>query len=245
MRRMDLWAPLRPPLAKLRVTRSFLRLFRDPSRLDEVFRIIDTISDPRSGFRSPERSRMFIDAIRRKPGCERLFEDRPLATEKVDLDALLALPEGSLGRAYAVHMRSNRLDPDFYTKVEPTDELRWLSLRLRQVHDIWHVVVNFHVNVSGEIGLQAFTAAQIPAIFPPIIVAGGILRSLRDETLPEITDAVADGFHAGRSARAILTHRWEERWAEPLEGLRRELGIPAVAPDKRYALQRGPHSVAA
>jgi len=242
---MDLLAPLRPPLAKLRLTRSFLRLFRDPSRLDEVFRIIDTLSDPRSGFSTPERKRMMIDAVRQKPGCERIFEDRPLAKEKVDLDALLALPAGSLGRAYAVHMRSNRLDPDFYTKLEPTDELRWLSLRMRQVHDIWHVLVNFHVNVIGEIGLQAFTAAQIPALFPPVIVAGGILRSVSFGRLPETTDAVADGFHAGRCARAILTHRWEERWEQPLEELRREIGIPAVAPDKPYALQRGPHALAA
>jgi ubiquinone biosynthesis protein COQ4 len=242
---MDLLAPLRPPLAKLRITRSFLRLFRDPSRLDEVFRIIDTLSDPRSGFATRERKDMIIGAVRRKPGCERLFEDRPLATEKVDLDALLALPEGSLGRTYAVHMRSNRLDPDFYPKLEPIDELKWLSLRMRQVHDIWHVLVNFHVDAIGEVGLQAFTAAQVPALFPPVIVAGGILRSLSLDRLPETTDAVADGFHAGRSARAILTYRWEERWEEPLEELRREVGIPAVASDKPYALRRGPHALAA
>lgn len=242
---MDLPASLRPTLAKLRITRSFLRLFRDPTRLDEVFKIIDALSDPRSGLVTPERKRMMTEAVRRKPGCERIFEDRPLATEKVDLAALAALPEGSLGHAYAAHMLSNRLDPDFYTKVEPTDELRWLSLRLRQVHDVWHVLVNFHVNVIGEVGLQAFTATQIPALFPPVIVAGGILRSLQMQALPDTTDAVADGFHAGRSARAVLTYRWEDRWEQPLDELRREIGIPAVAPEKPYALRRGPHSLAA
>lgn len=242
---MDLPASLRLTLAKLRITHSFLRLFSDPTRLDEVFKIIDTLSDPRSGLVTPERKRSMIEAVRRKPGCERIFEDRPLATEKVDLAALAALREGSLGRAYAVHMLSNRLDPDFYTKIEPTDELRWLSLRLRQVHDVWHVLVNFHVTVIGEVGLQAFTATQIPALFPPVIVAGGILRSLQKQALPDTTDAVADGFHAGRSARSMLTYRWEERWEQPLDELRREIGIPAVATEKPYALRRGPHSLAA
>jgi ubiquinone biosynthesis protein Coq4 len=36
------------------------------------------------------------------------------------------------------------------------DDTSYLLLRLRQTHDLWHVVTGFSTNVPGELGLKAF-----------------------------------------------------------------------------------------
>ena len=45
-----------------------------------------------------------------------------------------------------------------------------------------------------------------------------------------VMDAISQGWQLGRQAKNLNFVKWEERFAEPIEDLRRELGLPqAVA----------------
>ncbi|KAI8608161.1 ubiquinone biosynthesis protein Coq4, partial [Chytriomyces sp. MP71] len=86
------------------------------------------------------RSRMLVDATGR-----RLLRERPIInTSTVSLDALRKLPRNSLGRAYVAFLDSEGVTPDSRTPVkhmqDADEELRYVMLRYRQVHDFFHVL---------------------------------------------------------------------------------------------------------
>src|SRR5262249_46979818 len=125
-------------------------------------------------------SRFFAD-----PAARRLYEERrAIDSHTVDLDALAALPEGTLGHAYAKFLRSRGLTPEVFdgSPAGVTDpRLSYLMQRMRQTHDLWHVVTGCETDPAGEIALQAFTFAQIRAPGNALLVLAGVLRGAREK----------------------------------------------------------------
>ena len=146
---------------------------------------------------------------------------------------LIKYPPGSLGHELAVAMRKHRFDPefyrDFYGDAPPqfkTDE-EYLRFRVRQMHDIVHVLTGFAMTeFPGELGMQAFNAAQTRRPFSVALVGFGLIRVVLDpRELPRTLHQVAKGLAMGYSARSILGHRFEDDWAKPVEEWRRQLGL--------------------
>ena len=103
---------------------------------------------------------------RAMPNWARLYQGRMgIDTQSANLDTLERLPDGTLGREYARFMRSNGLSPDIFTAPSnvANPEFAYLAQRLRQSHDLWHVLTGYSPDEPGEIALQAFTYAQIHA----------------------------------------------------------------------------------
>src|SRR6476660_4525394 len=90
---------------------SFARLTRDPDELDQVFEIADALSKA-----SPELLQVMVDHFRQNPIGARAFQEKKRIV--IDLAALSRLPEGSLGRVYADHMKANGLDPSAHPSLE-------------------------------------------------------------------------------------------------------------------------------
>jgi ubiquinone biosynthesis protein Coq4 len=132
-------------------------------------------------------------------------------------------------------MRANGLDPKAIPTLPAGDDLAFLRAHLYETHDVWHVVSGFSTDVAGELGLQAFYAAQTPGGLPLALLAMGCLNTaLYDmaDREPRMT-AIARGWEMGRSARPLFGVRWEALWAVPLDEVRRELHVDASggAPD--------------
>src|SRR5690606_32927137 len=89
------------PLNVFRGVRAMLRITLDPTSLMEVFVLADLAEQ------SPELARL-VEAVRQDPRFARAMRDRP-RIGRVDQDALAALPEGTLGRAYADFMSARGL----------------------------------------------------------------------------------------------------------------------------------------
>jgi ubiquinone biosynthesis protein Coq4 len=145
----------------------------------------------------------------------------------VDLKELQKFPEGTLGRVYADHMIRNHLDPNFYKTFEITNDAIMTIMRLRQTHDLWHVMTGFSTSVQDELGLQAFTYAQTASPLSPLLIGGGLLRAgfkNRQLTAP-ILESVAKGWAMGKKARPLFPLDWEANWKTPLTELRRDYGI--------------------
>ena len=145
----------------------------------------------------------------------------------IDLDQLASLPEGSLGRTYAQQLRSQGLTPESLIDPTPiTSPGQYFTHRLRETHDIVHVLTGFGTDGAGELGLQAFNLAQVRSPLAVMLIFGGLLRTLQDdEPLEPLLRALARGFELGLAAPCVIGFKLEEGWERPLGAWRQELGL--------------------
>jgi ubiquinone biosynthesis protein Coq4 len=148
-------------------------------------------------------------------------------------EKLLRYPVGSLGHEFAKAVLEQKLDPEFYRDYyghEPyifANDEQYLRFRIRQLHDLVHVLTGFCMtDIPGELGMQAFNAAQTRRPFSLALVGFGLLRIvLRPGELPETLKQISRGLAIGYAADQLLAHRFEEHWDKPLAQWRRELGL--------------------
>jgi ubiquinone biosynthesis protein COQ4 len=187
---------------------------KDPDRTDKVLEAYEHLN---AGGEA-RRARYFYSWHE----GERLFaENRTLDATTVDFDALSRLPEGTLGHAYARFMKERGLTPDIFAAKGELSRETYVIKRLRQTHDLWHVLTGIDTDVPGELELQAFTLTQmlVPSAF--VLVSMGTLRWIfRHPTLPF---RVLRGAVNGLKAKLLAPIDWESRWSTPLTELRAEL----------------------
>ncbi len=204
------------------VVRTLATLARDPGRLDQVLVLAQTVNLP-----TVARA---IDRLEHDDGGRALLADQPrIDRAHVDLDALRRLPDGALGREYTRFLDDNGITPDAFENLPDVGDPRaaYLMLRLRQTHDLWHVLTGFAPDVRGEILLQAFTYAQLRAPSALLIATLGTLRWAFE--WPGQGKALREAFSRGKRTRTLATFRWEDHWATPLTELRELLACPPAS----------------
>jgi ubiquinone biosynthesis protein Coq4 len=196
-----------------------LQLLRDPSKLDSVFLLDDALPG------QDELLGRIVDAMRAHAGPALALAEQPRLA--IDLAALRAMPEGSFGRAVARFLDANGLDPASIPKLEAGDERAWTKAHLYETHDVWHVATGFATDEAGELGLQAFYAAQLPGRLPQMLLAGGLAQAAfwRQDDFRRRLAAIARGWDAGTRARPLFGVRWDAMWARPEEEVRAELAV--------------------
>jgi ubiquinone biosynthesis protein COQ4 len=220
----------------VRALYSLAMLVRDPNRLNEVFEMADALA-------TPESMTPVIDRLIEISPAEvaRSIEERH-RLPRIDLQALRALPEGTLGREFAEHMLRNNLDPSALPDLPSPDRISFFRAHLYETHDIWHVVTGYHTDLVGELALQGFYLAQIPGPLPALLIAVGFLRSaLVDfELTSPFMDALVNGYRMGKESKPLFGVHWDEWWTRPIEDVRKDLGITlqataASTPDKHIS----------
>lgn len=201
--------------------RGFLTFIENGEDLEAVFDIAAALADQEVSFSA-------IAYLKSHPEIAQLFEEQYLAPTP-DLDALLRLPEDSLGFAYATHMRSANLNPEFYRKVNLQDDTTYLALRMRQTHDIWHTVTGFGTDSPGEIGLQSFQLAQNRSPLAVMLIAAVTLNLIKmNHDITPLARVIQQGYELGYQAKPFLAQKWEEAWEKPLADWRSELNVTPV-----------------
>ncbi len=215
---------LKERLQALRMVAGLAAFLKNPTELDSVFAVVNSLQG------SPLAAQMQRHLLA-KPAMAALVEShwRPAP---IDLQALAALPEGSLGRSYADQLLRLGLTPESLIDPRPiSSPADYLTHRLRETHDIIHVLTGFGTDGPGELGLQAFNLAQVRSPVAALLIFGGLLGTLQDdEPLEPLLRALARGFQLGLAAECVVTYRLEEGWERPLADWRRELGLPETAP---------------
>jgi ubiquinone biosynthesis protein Coq4 len=223
---------LSPLVRWQRAFQSLGRILANPEATDEVL-VFSTYANAGSLHRRLHR---FFD----DPAGRRLYrEQRAIDSHTVDLDALSALPAGTLGHAYAHFLRSRGLTPDVFDG--PPADVRdpraaYVVQRMRQTHDLWHVVTGHDTDYAGEIALQAFTFGQVRAPSTLILSMAGTLKGLREK--PGLPLDVLAAFRAGNAARPLVAFPWEDHWSTPLAEVREMLALattPATTTHQRAA----------
>ena len=174
--------------------------------------------------------RGYDEMVLTHPLAQQMLEERYLSPVP-DLEALAALPEGSLGRAFETYMTENDLDPVLLRESafieahkKQGEDAGYLAERGFQLHDMFHVLTGFDTSPLGEVRVVSFTVAQTPAPYPALIVASRPLQAAlyKPQLLPPIMDAITEGWALGRRAKPLITVHWEDFWERPLAELRRE-----------------------
>lgn len=212
-----------------RAWRALRNLIADPERTDQVFEIVRALSG-----RSFDRAYARFSAT---PEGRQLLTERPsLLATLSDRDALRALPPGSFGRAYAQFMQAGQLDAaglveaaemakNNYPVDAPDDEEhRFFGDRLRDMHDLWHVLTGYGRDEAGEAANLAFTLGQVwnPGI-AAIVVAAALLGP--KEISCYWQRYLYRAWRRGGRARLLTTAPYERLLPLPLDEVRRQFGI--------------------
>ncbi len=195
-------------------------VLRDPDRTDQVL-VFSTYANAGS---MPDRIHRFLD----HPAGARLYREHRMI-DAHSVAALAALPVGTLGRAYADFLNSRGLTPDIFEN--PPDnisspEMAYVIQRLRQTHDLWHVVTGYDTDPASEVALQAFTFGQLRAPSSGILALLGTLRG--SQLKRDLVVNVLRALRLGARAEKLAAFPWEDHWDKPLSEVRTMLGLPTV-----------------
>jgi ubiquinone biosynthesis protein Coq4 len=198
-------------------------MLRNPEATESVFDIEDGLSDI-------EATRLAMLHVRKDPDMAAMIDERYLRTKEHDLDALLQLPANTLGYAFARNLTDKGFDPDYFRKREIKNDIDYVLMRLRQTHDIWHVITGFDTDPVGELGVKAVEVAQTRRPMAAVVSCGGVMRFLLHdpENLGKVLAAVSAGYQMGIKSKLLLAQRWEDHWDRPLDEWRAMLNLTPV-----------------
>ncbi len=216
---------LKQRLQSLRMVAGLAQFLQNPDSLDSVFAVARGLQN------SPLSAQMFRHLLA-DPALAELVRQgwRPPA---IDLDALELLPPGSLGQVYAQQLRSQGLSPESLIDARAiSSPEQFVVHRLRETHDIVHVLTGFGTDGAGELGLQAFNLAQNRSPLAAMLIFGGILKALQeDEPLEPLLRSLARGFELGLRSPCLIAQKLEEGWQRPLTDWQGQLGLPLADPE--------------
>lgn len=147
---------------------------------------------------------------------------------KIDLEELSQLPEGTLGYEYAQHMKKNNIQPlQISPDLKEEADLDSFALRYTVTHDIFHILLGFDTTYAGEMGVFGFTIGQnyskmLKIVEPLILLLFCVIKPFQ---IKQIWESDRIGRALGRQADCLLTYRFEDNWACPIDDVKTELGL--------------------
>jgi ubiquinone biosynthesis protein COQ4 len=207
----------RQRLQPLRALRAFGRLMQDKEDTQQVFEIMQAMNGA-STLKGYLRLTSTVEGGR-------------LAYRRVELNTLLNDPaylDGfapeTLGAAYRQFMRSQNLSAEglaeesrkAYRRMGAAIDLEhpvaWYGRRIRDTHDLWHVLTGYGRDGLGELCLVAFSYAQTRSLGWAVIAVGGSLRILGEygragrPAVRAVREAYRRGLAARRGFRGAAEH---------------------------------------
>jgi ubiquinone biosynthesis protein COQ4 len=209
-------------LRPLEAVKAACRLFANPDETKEVFVILRAMRG-RSGIRAFQRFR--TGAM----GARILAERRILLTTLQDHRVLAVMAPDTLGGAYQRFMAQEQLStaglvaPSQNFRDEPVSaEVALFRERMRDMHDLTHVLTGYGRDPLGELCLLAFTYPHNRNLGMALIALMGFLRI---KSWP-VRRAVLEAWRHGRKACCWFPDMdWEALLPEQLDRLRRRFNI--------------------
>ena len=220
--------PARQP-AKFRPFKAlshFRKLIKDKEDTEQVFHIFENL--PRKGFMDDARA--FVES----DFGQRLMASEPYLPDLLDDHGWIdALPEGTVGHAYVTFMRREGLsaaglvaEADKMGRPKFDDQVQWYANRLRDTHDLFHILTGYGRDALGEQCVLGFTYGQTGNYGNFFIAyAGGyeVKRSIKSDA--PVMGAIRQGQRHGKASKAIIEQDIRSLLAEPLDAARARLGI--------------------
>ncbi|SCY39523.1 ubiquinone biosynthesis protein COQ4 [Novosphingobium aromaticivorans] len=218
----------------LKAWHHFRKLLRDKENTEEVFYIFEAL--PWRNLRA--KAERFLRSER---GQALRAKEPYLPAILDDHAALRAMPAGSLAHAYCDFMEREGLSAQglvdefekFASKRERfEDQFLWYLNRMRDVHDMLHVLTGYGRDALGEACVLAFTYSQQPSpahLFIGYLAGMNINRQTRRSA--PVLRAVREGQRLGKACPRLCEQSITELLPLPIEEVRRRLNI---TPAERY-----------
>ena len=207
-------------LRPFQAIRAVRRLMADPEDTSQVFTIFRAL-----------RGKSGIKAFRRfaasSTGTQVLRERRRLLDTLSDRARLEALPPESFGRRYFEFMKTENLTAEGLVQASQSwendpvpAEMELFRARMRDAHDLTHVLTGYGRDGLGEACLLAFMYAHNRNRGALLILLMGLKQ------MPRLARrAVLEAWRNGKKARWLPCQDFEALLPRPLEDIRRELDI--------------------
>ena len=217
-----------PRVRPIKALQHMRKLIADKESTEQFFHMMEALN-------GASLFRRFDDFLESLNGKERFSERRYLPPILDDHSWIEALPENSLGRAYVSFMLREELSAQ--GRVEESDTFRenaksynddfdWYSKRLRDSHDLFHILTGYGRDPLGEACLLGFTHPQHKA--RGFLIVGAMASFEVKQRAPKgtkIWSAFKEGRRNGKSAQVIAEHDLIALMHKPLEVARKHLNI--------------------
>lgn len=217
------------PIRPLKAWRHFRNLIANKEDTEQVFHIINLLS-------GNSQNKQYYKFAASQMGQARLADQIYLPPLLDDHEALLKLPEGSLGRAYVEFMQKEGLTAqglvDEYENFDTgymeqyPASVQWYFNRRRDTHDLLHILTGYGRDALGEASLLAYSFAVNKGLGVAFIAYGAGLE-LRKSAPKEakIMSAVHEGYKIGKTSADIINYDIMALLPQPLDSVRAMLGI--------------------
>ena len=217
-----------PKIRPIKAFRHFRNLIADKEDTAEVFHIIEALA----GKAFVRNAKRFVES----PHARELMERNVDIPAMLDNhDKLRELPADSLGQAYVRFMEkegltaaglvaeSARHAPD---QKKRNDITEWFGNRMRDTHDLLHVLTGYGRDALGEQCVLAFTYSQSPNLGILFIAYAGALEMKKQSPSDApVFRAVREGQRLGKAAKRLAYYDIEKILAMPIEEARAFLNI--------------------
>ena len=174
--------------------------------------------------------RKLARSLQRNREGRRLLSERPrLDASSISLASLRELPPRSLGYAYASYFEEHDITPFHPPKLPVETDEDYVATRLRDVHDVFHVVTGYGTDDIGELELQWFNLGNLgwgPLPLLVIVASFFMGRMTKYGGLWPVWKRARAAYRRGRQSRALASVVWEDYWSLPVREVRALLCAP-------------------
>jgi ubiquinone biosynthesis protein COQ4 len=204
----------------------FRKLIADKEDTEQVFHMVDCL--PSARYRRIQEAFCISPA-----GCALMEAEPYLPALLDDHDRLLAMPQGSVAHAYVAFMRAEGLsasglvaESEKAGRPRYDDQVQWFGDRLRDTHDLIHVLTGYGRDALGEQCALGFSYGQYRAWVDGFLAwAGGFELWRKVKADAPVFGAVRDAVRQGKAAKPLFSQSITTLLAEPLETARARMGI--------------------
>lgn len=198
------------------------RLIADKDDTGQVFEIMNALS-------GSSIKRGYDKLLDHPYGGVAAYERPELADLLQDRAMLAGLPESSLGRAYLEFVQEQ--DFSAYglagesqkvadTLIEAAHPHAWYARRLRDIHDLWHVITGYEADALGEACLVAFSYSQTRSKGFGLIALAASVQFMKARTGYPAARSILRAFKDGRQAAWLPGLDYQNVLAMPLQEVR-------------------------
>ena len=225
-----------PRIQPLKAIRHMRTLIADKEDTEQVFHIIEALN----GSALRKNLRAFAATKKGRAALDARVELPPVLD---DHSWIQDLPANTVGRAYIAFMEREGLSAQglveenlkFRKHYEQyDDDLHWFAERLRDTHDLYHVLTGYGRDALGEASLLAFTHGQNPSRGVHFIAFVGSRELVKQ--LPRdarVMDCYREGKRNGKAAAFLAAEDIIALLKEPLYAARARLNIAEPVAYKR------------